>query len=261
VRRNNIKTKVYRINLQRTMKIDKCYRCSMKGHLSCTCLTPKHLIDLYQASIKDKEKYIKMNFANHNNHVVIYICFHYVMLSILIVFVILFLKFNIYFIYIWRYGHTDGMINFKMIGEDLCLADSCTTHTILRDKKYFQYLILNKASVNTISGSSNLIEGSGIANIILPKGTKFCIDDALYSFKSRRNLINFKDIRLNGYHVETTNEGSDKYLYITSIISSQKLILKKLSAFSSGLYYTTIRTIESHVVKHQKCSNPKMFML
>jgi hypothetical protein len=83
--------------------------------------------------------------------------------------------------------HTDGMINFKMIGEDLCLVDSCTTHTILRDKKYFQYLILNKASVNTISGSSNLIEGSGRANIILPKGTKFCINDALYSSKYRRN--------------------------------------------------------------------------
>jgi hypothetical protein len=49
-------------------------------------------------------------------------------------------------------GHTDGMINSKIIGEDFCLADSCTTHTILRDKKYFQYLILNKASVNTISG-------------------------------------------------------------------------------------------------------------
>ena len=147
-------------------------------------------------------------------------------------------------------GYIDGMINFMMIGEDLCLTDSCTTHTILRDKKYFQYLILNKASVNIILGSSNLIEGFGRANIILPKGTKFCIHNALYSFKSRRNLISFKDIHLNGYHVETTNEGSDEYLYITSIISCQKLILEKLSAFSSGLYYTTIRTIESHVVMH-----------
>jgi hypothetical protein len=103
-------------------------------------------------------------------------------------------------------------------------------------------LILNKVSVNTISCSSNLIEGSGRANIILAKGTKFCIDDALYSPKSIRNLISFKDICLNGYHVETTNEVSDEYLYITSIISGQKLILEKLSAFSSGLYYTTIRT-------------------
>jgi hypothetical protein len=158
-------------------------------------------------------------------------------------------------------GHIDGMINSKMIGEDLCLVDSCITHTILRDKKYFQYLILNKASVNIVSSLSNLIEGSGRANIILPKGTKFCIDGALCSSKSRGNLISFKDIRLNGYHVETTNEGSDEYLYITSIILGQKLILKKLSVFSSGLYYTTIRTIKSHVVMHQKCSNPKMFML
>ena len=148
-----------------------------------------------------------------------------------------------------------------MISENLCLVDSCITHTIIRDTKYFQYLILNEASVNTISGSSNLIEGYGRANIIVPKGTKFCIDDTLYSSKSRRNLINFKDIRLNCYYVETTNEGSDKYLYITSIISGQKLILEKIYAFSFGLYYTTIRTIESHVVIHQKCYNPKMFML
>ena len=66
-------------------------------------------------------------------------------------------------------GHIDEMINSKMIGEDLCLADSCTTHTILKNKKYFQYLILNKASVNTISCSSNLSEGSEIVDIILPK--------------------------------------------------------------------------------------------
>jgi hypothetical protein len=50
------------------------------------------------------------------------------------------------------------------------------------------------------------------------------------------------------YHVKTTNEGSHEYLYITSIISGQELILEKLSAFTSGLYYTTIRTIESHVL-------------
>jgi hypothetical protein len=71
--------------------------------------------------------------------------------------------------------HIDGMINSKMIGENLYLVDSCTTHTIFRDKKYFQYLILNKANVNTILGSSNLIKGSGRANIILLKGTKFVL--------------------------------------------------------------------------------------
>ena len=62
----------------------------------------------------------------------------------------------------------DGF-NSKMMGEDFCLADSATTHTILKDKKYFQQLSLSKAYVNTISGSSNLIEGSERANIMLPK--------------------------------------------------------------------------------------------
>jgi len=40
------------------------------------------------------------------------------------------------------------------------------TNWMIQDKKKFQYLILNKASLNTISGSSNLIEGSGRVNII-----------------------------------------------------------------------------------------------
>jgi hypothetical protein len=40
---------------------------------------------------------------------------------------------------------------------------------------------------------------------MLPKETKFYIDDALYSSKCRRNLISFKDIRLDDYHVKTTN--------------------------------------------------------
>ncbi|KAL4610207.1 hypothetical protein ACB092_08G034900, partial [Castanea dentata] len=104
-----------------------------------------------------------------------------------------------------------------------------------------------KAKVNTIFGSLNIIEGSGKANLMLPKGTKFCIDNALYSSKSIRNLLSFKDIRSNAYHIETNNEGSEEYLYITLMVSSQKSILEKLPIFSSGLYYTTLRLIEANV--------------
>ena len=139
-------------------------------------------------------------------------------------------------------GHT-SKINSKTNREDFCIANSATTHTILKNEKYFKILKLCKANVNTISSSSNLIEGSERAIIILPKGTKLCIDDALYSSKSSRNLLNFKDIRYNGYHIETNNEGSEEFLYITSIVSSKKLILEKLPTFSFGLYYTTMKTI------------------
>ena len=36
----------------------------MKGHWSRTCHTSKHLTDLYQVSIKTKEKEVEMNFIN-----------------------------------------------------------------------------------------------------------------------------------------------------------------------------------------------------
>ena len=38
----------------------------MEGHWSCTCCTLQHLVDLYQASIKEKEKGIETNIAKHN---------------------------------------------------------------------------------------------------------------------------------------------------------------------------------------------------
>ncbi|KAL6521540.1 hypothetical protein OROGR_018109 [Orobanche gracilis] len=37
-------------------KEDKCHRCGMTGHWSRTCRTEKHLVDLYQRSIKGKDK-------------------------------------------------------------------------------------------------------------------------------------------------------------------------------------------------------------
>ena len=116
-------------------------------------------------------------------------------------------------------------------------------------------------NVSTISGTSNLIEGSRRANIMLPKGTRFHINDALYSNKSTRNLFSFKDIRRNRYHIETINDGYKECLYITSIVYGKKLVVEILSAFSTGLYHITIKSIESYVVGNQKFNNLKAFVL
>ncbi|KAB2078432.1 hypothetical protein ES319_A06G162200v1, partial [Gossypium barbadense] len=105
----------------------------------------------------------------------------------------------------------------------------------------------NDAHVNTISGSSKLIESSGIAIILLPKGTKLVIDNVLFSTKFQRNLLSFKDIRLNGYHIKIINEKNIEYLYITNVECGKKYILKRLPTFASYLYYTHISEIETHV--------------
>ena len=83
----------------------------------------------------------------------------------------------------------------------------------------------------------------------------------MYSPKSSKNLLSFKNIHYNGYHIETNNEGSEEFLYISSKVSSQKLILEKLHIFSSRLYYTIMRIVETNVAIHKKCSDPKVFIL
>ena len=54
-----------------------------------------------------------------------------------------------------NYGYSQNKSN----GEEFCLADSATTHSILRDRKYFSNLVLAKVKVTTISGQSDVIEG------------------------------------------------------------------------------------------------------
>ncbi|XP_021767028.1 uncharacterized protein LOC110731484 [Chenopodium quinoa] len=46
---------------------DTCYRCGMTGHWGRTCRTAKHLVDLYQASVKGREKNAEANYVNEEN--------------------------------------------------------------------------------------------------------------------------------------------------------------------------------------------------
>ena len=134
----------------------------------------------------------------------------------------------------------------KQVGS-ICLADSSTTHTILQDRKYFTHLFHYEGHVTTISGTTKLIEGSRRASNLLPMGTEFLIKDALYSPQFQPNLLSFKDICLNGFHVEIGIEDSKEFLYITSIKGCHKWILEKLPTLFTGLYGTFIFAIEKHV--------------
>ena len=93
------------------------------------------------------------------------------------------------------------------------------------------------------------------------RGTKFTISNALFSSKSKRNLLSFKDIRQNGYQVETNYKNNIEYLYIAFIVSHEKRVLETPSAFSSGLYYTDIRVIETYATINPKFMNLNMFTI
>jgi hypothetical protein len=56
--------------------------------------------------------------------------------------------------------------------EEICLVDSCTTNTILREVKFFQTLTKREGQVLTIAGRDATIVGSGRATIVLSMGTQ-----------------------------------------------------------------------------------------
>ena len=88
-------------------------------------------------------------------------------------------------IYVFLGAITLSMNNMKLSlirpfvdDKSLCLIDNATTLIILKDLKYLSCFKKQTTNVNTIYGNTKLIEGFGIAHIILPRGTKFVIYDA-----------------------------------------------------------------------------------
>ena len=77
--------------------------------------------------------------------------------------------------------------------EEMCLVDSGTTNSILREIKYFQTLTKNKGNVLTIAGRDAVIVGSGRATIMLPMGTSITIEDALLYPNSTQTLLSDGD--------------------------------------------------------------------
>ena len=57
--------------------------------------------------------------------------------------------------------------------NDVCLTNYVTMHTILQDKIYVFNLTLTKVNINTIYGTTNLTEGSIIANIMIPIAIRY----------------------------------------------------------------------------------------
>ena len=66
---------------------------------------------------------------------------------------------------------------------------------------------------------------------------------------------------MNGYHIETKNEGNKELLCIISNVGSQKLTLEQFSILSMGLYHTRIGIVESHAIMSQKLKDPTNLIL
>nr|GEX30205.1 hypothetical protein [Tanacetum cinerariifolium] len=141
--------------------------------------------------------------------------------------------------------------------EDLCIADSGATHTILKSKKYFFELKPTKETINIILGPTNLVDGVGKANIVLPNGTQLLIESALFSPKSKRNLLSFRNIYHNGYDIQSRTIGNKKYL----LIMDENQAFETLPMLYSNLHCTHINVPQAHMAVKEKYCDPGIFSL
>ncbi|KAG7529155.1 GAG-pre-integrase domain [Arabidopsis suecica] len=105
---------------------------------------------------------------------------------------------------------------------------------------------------DTIAGIASLIEGHGQAHILLSKGTHLELSGALFSPSSKRSLLSFKDIRLDGFHIETKGEGNKEFLNIIEITKGHKKVLETIPALSTSLYYAKIDMIEANMAMNKE---------
>jgi hypothetical protein len=131
--------------------------------------------------------------------------------------------------------------------EEMCLMDSCTTHTILREIKYFQILTKRMRNILTIVRCNTCIVGSGKATIIVPIGTQVTIENVLLYPDSMRTMLSYRDIHKNGVHIVTHEENNKEYLFITKTNGDGYDILERIPSSPFGLYYTYIKHVP-HVV-------------
>jgi hypothetical protein len=96
----------------------------------------------------------------------------------------------------------------------------------------------------TIAGRDALIVGSGRTIITLPMGTQITMEYALLYPDSTRTLLSFRDVRKNGFHVETHMDNKEEFLLVTKLTVHGKKICEKISSLQTGLYFTYIKPIE-----------------
>ena len=146
-----------------------------------------------------------------------------------------------------------------MAEAKIYLVDSGSTNTILRETKYFQTLTKKNGNIMTIARSNAHIVGTGSATLVLPMGMQIFVKDALLYPDSKRTLLSFKDIRSNGFHIETEIGQGTEYLLITKFEGYRKQIVERLPSSPSGLYYTYIKPTEGYVAMKTIFRNAESF--
>jgi hypothetical protein len=87
-------------------------------------------------------------------------------------------------------------------------------------------------------GNHQLEEGHGPARFTLPRSTAIKVQCAIYAPKATSNLLSFKDIIENRFHIETSSSGPNEVLNLITKQDGDTMITETMQVFLPGFYTT-----------------------
>ena len=218
-----------------------CHKCGRKGHLAKTCRTPKYFVSIYKElqQLKGKQPETHLAEAHSLDAPSAEATENYMVCN--------------------TFTDSDVNSSVAIMGEtqresmlsdgvhsEVALLDSTTTHTILRDPSFFLFPdghtdAWQVCKMHTIAGGRDFKYREGWATIVLPGGTTFEIENAMYAPDAHRSLISFKDLRVNGIHTTTSVIKEKEAL----VLQRGTAVLATAFAGCGGLYELPITSGET----------------
>jgi hypothetical protein len=153
-------------------------------------------------------------------------------------------------------GSASTLCTFE-VHHDVALLDSATTHTILRDPKYFDFFgqeseAWQTCDMITVAGRRNFVFREGPATVVLSGGTTLVFSKAMYAPSAQQSLMSFRDLRAHGIHLLTALRNGEE----TLALRQGPWHLATAHAGASGLYQLDISSRASApVVYHLDLSS------
>jgi hypothetical protein len=208
--------------------IHNCYKCGRKGHVARDCRADEYLVKMYKElqEFKGKQREVhtldapSLERTDLKNYMV---CIQPIESTPP------------------EASAASTSISTSKVHHDVALLDSATTHTILRDPKYFVFSgqeseAWQTCEMITVAGRRNFVFHEGRATVVLSRGTTLMFPKAMYAPTAQRSLISFRDLRGHGIHLLTALRNGEE----TLALRQGPWHLATAYAGASGLYQLDI---------------------
>ena len=140
--------------------------------------------------------------------------------------------------------------------DSIFFLDSCTTHTIIKDLKFFVEIQSQQISIGTIGpNATDIGDGYGPA-ILLIDDIRLEVPTAIYAPRAMRQLISFRDLSINqvNFFNERDMITNENYLVLSKVVDTNALKTVKCHMQPDGFYVISAKPTVQAITNTTNCS-------